>query len=137
MPAGSFAGALLVSYVADWIGRKNTVILSGLVWVIGSLLQCTAVVCVLHFSSHTHPKTSYRTVGCLSLVELSPASPSVSRRLVSHFISQKSLHPQSVVALSRSSNGPSPGVFSSNISYSSVALISMASRLSGFHGVSR
>ncbi|KAI0248196.1 general substrate transporter [Lactifluus subvellereus] len=43
MPAGSFVGALLVSYVADWIGRKNTVILSGLVWVVGSILQCAAV----------------------------------------------------------------------------------------------
>ncbi|KAH9993508.1 general substrate transporter [Russula compacta] len=43
MPAGSFCGALLVSYVADRIGRKNTVILSGVVWIIGSTLQCAAV----------------------------------------------------------------------------------------------
>ncbi|KAF8482460.1 general substrate transporter [Russula ochroleuca] len=43
MPAGSLGGALLVSYVADRIGRKKTVILSGIVWVIGSALQCVAV----------------------------------------------------------------------------------------------
>ncbi|KAH9962011.1 general substrate transporter [Lactifluus volemus] len=43
MPAGSFAGALLVSYIADTIGRKKIVILSGLVWIIGSTLQCAAV----------------------------------------------------------------------------------------------
>jgi len=45
MPAGSFAGALLVSYVGDRIGRKKTVILAGLIWTIGSILQCSAVVC--------------------------------------------------------------------------------------------
>jgi len=43
MPAGSFAGALLVSYVGDQIGRKKTVILAGLIWIIGSILQCSAV----------------------------------------------------------------------------------------------
>jgi MFS family permease len=47
MPAGSLAGALLVSYVADVIGRKKIVILSGIVWIIGSTLQCTAIVCIL------------------------------------------------------------------------------------------
>lgn len=44
MPAGSFVGALLVSKLADRIGRKNTVILSGWIWVIGSILQCASVV---------------------------------------------------------------------------------------------
>jgi hypothetical protein len=44
MPAGSLCGALLVSYVADRIGRKKTVILSGIVWIAGSILQCAAVV---------------------------------------------------------------------------------------------
>ncbi|KAI0259680.1 general substrate transporter [Gloeopeniophorella convolvens] len=43
MPAGSFGGALLVSYLADLIGRKKTIIISGIVWVIGSILQCAAV----------------------------------------------------------------------------------------------
>ncbi|KII90865.1 hypothetical protein PLICRDRAFT_548831 [Plicaturopsis crispa FD-325 SS-3] len=43
MPAGSLVGALLVTSLADRIGRKKTVILAGLVWVIGSILQCAAV----------------------------------------------------------------------------------------------
>lgn len=47
MPAGSLCGALLVSYVADQIGRKKTVILSGIIWVVGSILQCSAIVCTL------------------------------------------------------------------------------------------
>ncbi|KAI0027786.1 general substrate transporter [Vararia minispora EC-137] len=43
MPAGSFAGALLVTALADKIGRKNTVILSGIIWVIGSIIQCASI----------------------------------------------------------------------------------------------
>ncbi|KAJ3476770.1 hypothetical protein NLI96_g10930 [Meripilus lineatus] len=43
MPAGSLFGALLVSSLADWIGRKKTIIISGWIWVIGSILQCAAV----------------------------------------------------------------------------------------------
>ncbi|KIY70281.1 general substrate transporter [Cylindrobasidium torrendii FP15055 ss-10] len=43
MPAGSFVGALAVSQLADRIGRKRTIILSGLIWIIGSILQCAAV----------------------------------------------------------------------------------------------
>ncbi|KAH8105279.1 general substrate transporter [Cristinia sonorae] len=43
MPAGSLVGAMAVSYLADKIGRKNTIILSGWIWVIGSVLQCAAV----------------------------------------------------------------------------------------------
>ncbi|PCH41900.1 general substrate transporter [Wolfiporia cocos MD-104 SS10] len=43
MPAGSFLGALLVGRLADRIGRKWTVILSGWVWVVGCVLQCASV----------------------------------------------------------------------------------------------
>ncbi|TFK84277.1 general substrate transporter [Polyporus arcularius HHB13444] len=43
MPAGSFVGALAVSKLADLIGRKRTIIISGWIWVIGSILQCAAV----------------------------------------------------------------------------------------------
>ncbi|TFK47455.1 general substrate transporter [Heliocybe sulcata] len=43
MPAGSFVGALLVATLADKIGRKNTVISSGWIWVIGSIIQCASV----------------------------------------------------------------------------------------------
>ncbi|TFY81164.1 hypothetical protein EWM64_g2848 [Hericium alpestre] len=42
MPAGSFAGALLVTWLADVVGRKKTIIISGWIWVIGSILQCAA-----------------------------------------------------------------------------------------------
>ena len=50
MPAGSFVGALAVSKLADVIGRKWTIIISGWIWVIGSILQCAAVV-----SRPSHP----------------------------------------------------------------------------------
>ncbi|RPD55059.1 general substrate transporter [Lentinus tigrinus ALCF2SS1-7] len=43
MPAGSFVGALAVSKLADVLGRKLTIIISGWIWVIGSILQCAAV----------------------------------------------------------------------------------------------
>ncbi|KAJ8520790.1 hypothetical protein ONZ45_g2436 [Pleurotus djamor] len=42
MPAGSLIGALSVSQLADRIGRKKTIILAGIVWIIGSILQCAA-----------------------------------------------------------------------------------------------
>ncbi|GAA5915305.1 hypothetical protein JCM6882_005184 [Rhodosporidiobolus microsporus] len=42
MPAGSFAGALLNSYISDKIGRKKSIILSGWIWVIGSIIQAVA-----------------------------------------------------------------------------------------------
>ena len=44
MPAGSLVGALIVSNLADRIGRKKVIIISGWIWVIGSILQCAAVV---------------------------------------------------------------------------------------------
>ncbi|POY72856.1 hypothetical protein BMF94_4111 [Rhodotorula taiwanensis] len=42
MPAGSFAGALLNSYLADKIGRKRCVILSGWIWVVGCIIMAVA-----------------------------------------------------------------------------------------------
>lgn len=44
MPAGSLLGALAVTQLADRVGRKKTIILAGIVWVIGSILQCASVV---------------------------------------------------------------------------------------------
>lgn len=44
MPAGSLVGALAVTFLADRIGRKNTIILASIIWVIGGVLQCAAVV---------------------------------------------------------------------------------------------
>jgi len=43
MPAGSLIGALAVTQLADRLGRKRTIILAGLIWVLGSILQCAAV----------------------------------------------------------------------------------------------
>ncbi|KAJ3861764.1 general substrate transporter [Lentinula novae-zelandiae] len=43
MPAGSFVGALAVTQLADRLGRKRTILLSSLIWVIGSILQCASV----------------------------------------------------------------------------------------------
>ncbi|KAG8991138.1 hypothetical protein FRB93_002918 [Tulasnella sp. JGI-2019a] len=42
MPAGSLVGALAVTVLADWLGRKKTVILSGIIWVIGAILQAAS-----------------------------------------------------------------------------------------------
>lgn len=42
MPAGSFIGALSVATLGDKIGRKKTIILSGIIWVIGCILQCAS-----------------------------------------------------------------------------------------------
>ncbi|KAG6884582.1 hypothetical protein C0993_009829, partial [Termitomyces sp. T159_Od127] len=44
MPAGSLIGALMVTQLADRLGRKKTVTLAGIVWVIGSILQCASIV---------------------------------------------------------------------------------------------
>ena len=44
MPAGSLIGALAVTQLADKLGRKKTIILAGMIWVIGSILQCASVV---------------------------------------------------------------------------------------------
>ncbi|KZT38111.1 general substrate transporter [Sistotremastrum suecicum HHB10207 ss-3] len=43
MPAGSLVGALIVGKLADRIGRKKTIIISGIIWVIGSILQCASI----------------------------------------------------------------------------------------------
>ena len=50
MPAGSLVGALFVTWLGDKIGRKKTIILAGMIWVLGSILQCASVVSVV-FSS--------------------------------------------------------------------------------------
>jgi MFS family permease len=47
MPAGSLLGALTVTQLADRLGRRKTVILAGIFWVIGSILQSASVVRVL------------------------------------------------------------------------------------------
>jgi hypothetical protein len=44
MPAGSLVGALAATHLVDHIGRKKTIIIAGLIWVIGSIIQCASVV---------------------------------------------------------------------------------------------
>ncbi|GAA6008455.1 hypothetical protein JCM11491_004485 [Sporobolomyces phaffii] len=39
MPAGSFAGALINSWLADKVGRKKTIIVGSWIWVIGCIIQ--------------------------------------------------------------------------------------------------
>ncbi|KAI6045230.1 general substrate transporter [Pisolithus marmoratus] len=39
MPAGSLIGALLVTKLADWLGRKLTIISASLIWILGAALQ--------------------------------------------------------------------------------------------------
>ncbi|KZW04136.1 general substrate transporter [Exidia glandulosa HHB12029] len=43
MPAGSLVGALSVSYLADKLGRRNTIIFGSMFWILGSILQAAAV----------------------------------------------------------------------------------------------
>ncbi|KIK51127.1 hypothetical protein GYMLUDRAFT_50748 [Collybiopsis luxurians FD-317 M1] len=43
MPAGSFVGALAVTQLGDRLGRKRTIMLASLIWVVGSILQCASV----------------------------------------------------------------------------------------------
>ncbi|KAM0749989.1 general substrate transporter [Meredithblackwellia eburnea MCA 4105] len=39
MPAGSFGGSLICSYLSDKIGRRPTIMLAGSLWVLGSIIQ--------------------------------------------------------------------------------------------------
>jgi MFS family permease len=49
MPAGSLIGALVVTWLGDKIGRKRTIIIAGIIWVLGSILQCASVVSAVLF----------------------------------------------------------------------------------------
>ncbi|KAH8926299.1 general substrate transporter [Atractiella rhizophila] len=42
MPAGSFGGALINTYISDKFGRKPCIMFAALLWVLGSVLQCAA-----------------------------------------------------------------------------------------------
>jgi sugar porter (SP) family MFS transporter len=43
MPAGSLFGALAVTYLADRLGRRNTIIFGSIFWILGSILQAASV----------------------------------------------------------------------------------------------
>lgn len=51
MPAGSLVGALIVSYLGDFLGRKKTIMLSGLIWVLGAIFLFTASLLELNWCS--------------------------------------------------------------------------------------
>lgn len=121
MPAGSLIGALSVTYLGDKLGRKKTIILAGLFWVIGSILQCASVVSV----SSCHTVVSLlrycsRTVACSSLVVSLLVTQSASLLPLSLSINPRLLHLQSAVAWFPSNNGLSLGVSCFSTSFSSV-----------------
>jgi MFS family permease len=42
MPAGSFFGALMSSFIADRLSRRAAIQLGGLIFICGAIIQCTA-----------------------------------------------------------------------------------------------
>jgi MFS family permease len=42
MSAGSFVGALVAGVLSDKIGRKETILIAAICWIIGSILMCAA-----------------------------------------------------------------------------------------------
>lgn len=42
MSAGSFIGALAAGYLADRLGRRGAIKVAAIVWIVGSILQCTS-----------------------------------------------------------------------------------------------
>lgn len=42
MPAGSLLGALISSYLGDYFGRKVAIQIGGIIWIIGSIIQCAS-----------------------------------------------------------------------------------------------
>jgi len=52
IPAGSLVGSLMVTWLGDRIGRKRTIIIAGIIWVVGSTLQCAAMVSACFAQRH-------------------------------------------------------------------------------------
>ncbi|KAL5337464.1 general substrate transporter [Aspergillus crustosus] len=42
MSAGSFAGAIAAGFIADHLGRRWSLIIASVIWIIGSVIQCSA-----------------------------------------------------------------------------------------------
>jgi MFS family permease len=42
MSAGSFAGALAAGFLSDHIGRKRSIQVAALIWIVGSMITCSA-----------------------------------------------------------------------------------------------
>lgn len=42
MSAGSFIGAIISGYLADKLGRRGSLKIASVIWIIGAVLQCSA-----------------------------------------------------------------------------------------------
>jgi MFS family permease len=42
MSAGSFVGALAAGFLSDHIGRKHSIQVAAVIWIIGSIITCSS-----------------------------------------------------------------------------------------------
>ncbi|KAL4915024.1 general substrate transporter [Aspergillus aurantiobrunneus] len=76
MSAGSFAGAIAAGFVADHLGRRMSLIIASIIWIIGAVIQCSAqnvahLVAGRVISGLSVGVTSSQV--CVYLAELAPA----------------------------------------------------------------
>ena len=161
MPAGSLLGALAVTQLADRLGRKKTIILAGLIWVIGSTLQSASIVRPLFPSGSppvvikNHPSISQNremlvvgriisgiSVGLASAVipiyQSEITAPAIRGRIIS--LQQWCTHQSYLKSKYNKLTGflgLFHGVFSSNTSFNSVAHTSTGPLHSEFLGASK
>jgi MFS family permease len=84
MPAGSFFGALIVTKLADSIGRKPTIMLSAWIWVIGSILQCASINRGMLVAGRVISGISVGIASsCVPLYQSEITAPSIRGRMVS------------------------------------------------------
>ncbi|KAJ3733246.1 hypothetical protein DFJ43DRAFT_1153612 [Lentinula guzmanii] len=115
MPAGSFVGALAVTQLADKLGRKKTILLSSLIWVIGSILQCASINRGMLVVGRI---VSGLSIGIASTVvpiyQSEITAPAIRGRMVS-LQQWRVINPVSDDSCNNMLEGPSLGVSSSNI----------------------
>ena len=76
MSAGSFAGSIAAGWLSDYLGRRGSLMVASLVWIIGAMVQCSAqnvthLVAGRVVSGLAVGVTSSQT--CVYLSELAPA----------------------------------------------------------------
>jgi MFS family permease len=42
MSAGSFAGAIAAGFLSDHVGRRMSLMIASIIWIVGAVLQCSA-----------------------------------------------------------------------------------------------
>jgi hypothetical protein len=52
MPSGSIVGCLIAGWMANKIGHKKFIIISGIIWIVGSILQAASINCSMLVASH-------------------------------------------------------------------------------------